>query len=129
MTNQVTKTKNNDDQISNSTKQNTSNIKWFEVLFLVCNVLVVTLLFFISKEKNYLSSLCSFVGCFAMWFLAKGFFFAPAVNVVFDILYIILSYFQNYFGEAIIYLLITLPIDIYSTFSWRKNNTLYIKFI
>ena len=50
-------------------------------------------------------------------------YFAPIFNTIYDILYIILSYTQNYFGEAIIYLCMTLPIDLYSIFAWRKNRS------
>lgn len=96
-------------------------IKPFELAFLICDVLVV-LSIFIFFEKNLLSFSCSLVGCFAIFSLAKGFFFAPILNVVFDILYIISSYTQNFFGESIIYLIMTLPIDFYSSFTWMKNK-------
>ena len=96
-------------------------IKPYELAFLICDVLVV-LSVFIFFEKNLLSFSCSFVGCFAIFSLAKGFFFAPILNIVFDVLYIILSYTQSYFGEAIIFLVMTLPIDVYSSISWRKNK-------
>lgn len=122
-------TKELDDTIKSKTLFNRSNksifnfVKPYELAFLIIDLIVVITLFIITTEKNPLSFSCSFVGCFAIFFLAKGFFFAPMFNVVYDILYIILSYTQNYFGEAIIYLIMTLPIDIYSTFAWRKNKT------
>lgn len=98
-------------------------VKWYEALFLICNIVVVIAIFVFSKEKNVLSFACSFIGCFSIWLLAKGMYFAPIFNTIYDILYIILSYTQNYFGEAIIYLCMTLPIDLYSIFAWRKNRS------
>lgn len=112
----------------NSKKINQNNNFWSKIKLkpyefaLILTDLIVIISIFIFFEKNLLSFICSFVGCFAIFFLAKGFFFAPCFNVIYDILYIILSYTQNYFGEAIIYLVMTLPIDFYSVFSWRKNK-------
>lgn len=100
-----------------------NNVKWYEVFFLVCNIFVVICILFFSKEKNFLSSASSIVGCFAIWLLAKGFFFAPIVNIIYDILYIILSFSQSYFSEAIIYLFMNIPIDFYSSFSWKKSKS------
>lgn len=104
-------------------KDTNKKVKWYELLFLFCDIIVVTSIFFLSKEKNYLSFACSFIGCFSIWFLAKGMYFAPIFNAVYDILYIVLSYSQCYFGEAIIYVFMTLPIDVYSIFAWRKNKS------
>lgn len=98
-------------------------LKPYELAFLLINLIVVIIIFIFTTDKNLLSFSCSFVSCFAILFLAKGFYFAPIFNIIYDILYIILSYTQNYFGEAIIYILMTLPIDIYSSIAWRKNKT------
>ena len=120
-----------DDENPDNTKLETSQkesffkrlkIKPYELLFLIFYILVV-LSIFIFFERNFLSLSCSFIGCFAIFSLAKGFFFAPMINVVFDILYIILSYTQCYYGEAIIYIAMTLPIDLYSSFAWIKNKS------
>ena len=97
--------------------------KPYEIVFMVCHITVIIVSLFLSTEKNYLSFACSFVGCFAIISLAKGLYFAPILNVVYDIIYIILSFTQNYFGEAIIYIAMTLPIDIYSSFAWLKNRS------
>ena len=97
-------------------------LKPYELLFLICDVCVVVSIF-IFFERNILSFICSFIGCFAIFSLAKGFFFAPIINVAFDILYIILSYTQCFYGEALIYILMTLPIDFYSSFTWIKNKS------
>lgn len=94
----------------------------FEVLLLIFDILSVITIF-IFFDTNWLSFSVSLIGCFAILFLAKGFFFAPAFNVVYDILYIILSYSSKYFGEAIIYILVTLPIDFYASFSWKKSKS------
>lgn len=104
-------------------KGTNKKVKWYELLFLFCNIIVVTSILLLSKEKSYLSFACSFIGCFSIWFLAKGMYFAPIFNAVYDILYIILSYSQCYFGEVIIYVFMTLPIDIYSIFAWKKNKS------
>lgn len=103
--------------------QTQPKVKWFELLFLICNMTVIISIFIFSKEKNYLSFICSIFGCFAIWLLAKGFYFAPLFNSIYDSLYIILSFTQCYFGEAIIYLVLTLPIDIISIFSWKRNKS------
>ena len=94
----------------------------YEFTLLVLDILSVIFVF-IFFDKSWLSFSCSLIGCFAILFLAKGYFFAPAVNIVYDILYIILSYTQKYFGEAIIYLTVTMPIELYACFSWRKSKS------
>lgn len=115
-------------QLETDTKKRESffkriKLRPYEIVFLMIDVAVVVTVFLLSKEKNILSFSCSLIGCFAIFTLVKGLFFAPILNVVFDTLYIILSFTQSYYGEALIYLCMTLPIDIYSCFAWKKGKS------
>lgn len=96
-------------------------LKIYEFVLLLLDIISVICIF-IFFEKNWLSFSCALVGCFAILFLAKGYFFAPAVNAVYDILYIILTFTENKLGAMYSYILITLPIDIYVTFTWKKKE-------
>ena len=106
----------------NKTGKKIFGLSIYEFTLLTLDILSV-ILAFVFFDKNWLSFLCSFIGCFAILFLAKGYFFAPAVNIVYDILYIILSYTQHYYGEAIIYLAVTVPIETYACFSWKNSKS------
>ena len=119
-TQQIDPSTQNDTNFSKQTKK-IFGLKMYEFVLLSLDIISV-LCVFIFFEKNWLSFSCALVGCFAILFLAKGFFFAPAVNAIYDILYIILTFTENKLGAMYSYILITLPIDIYVSFTWKKQE-------
>ena len=107
------------------------NWKWYELTFLVVSLATIVLCFVIGTDKNYLSLCTSIVGICGVACLSKGLVFAPYINVVLGVLYSILSYTQNYYGEMIVYLAFIIPMNIVSIILWLKNrkdgNSLEVK--
>ena len=98
------------------------NWKIWELVFMVVAVLIATIPFLIFKEKNILSLICSIIGIISMIFISKGFLYAPILGVIYDALYIAVSWSQNYYGEVIIFAFIMIPMELFSVFTWLKNK-------
>lgn len=98
------------------------NWKIWELVFMVVAVLIATIPFLIFKEKNILSLICSIIGIISMIFISKGFVYAPILGVIYDALYIAVSWSQNYYGEVIIFAFIMIPMELFSVFTWLKNK-------
>ena len=103
-------------------KKNFKNWNLFEILLLTISFSVITLCFIILPNKNWLSFISSLLGVFAVLLVAKGIVWAPVVNLVYGIFYIIISITQRYYGEAIIYGLVMTPLYIFSIVTWLKNR-------
>ena len=65
--------------------------------------------------------IASLIGVTSLIFNAKGNPFGQLLMVVFSILYGIISYSFNYYGEMITYLGMTLPMSVFALVSWLKN--------
>ncbi len=61
------------------------------------------------------------VGVTALIFIAKGNAWGQVCSVAFCFLYSIQSYFERYYGEIIISMVMTLPLALFSIFTWLKN--------
>ena len=95
--------------------------KW-EIIFLITCWVVVLTCFFISKEKDVLSLITSLTGITSVFIIAKGLFFAPYLDIIYNILYSVMSIIMCYYGEAIIYIFVMMPISIFSIITWFKNK-------
>lgn len=98
------------------------NWNLFEIIFLFCSLLVVSLCFAFGSDKNVFSFIVSLVGVVSVLTVAKGLVVAPFINIVYNILYAIISITQKYYGEAIIYIGLMIPICVLSIVSWLKNK-------
>ena len=94
----------------------------FEIIFMFASILVLALCFAFSADRNVFSFITSIVGIVAVLMVAKGLTVAPIVNIVYCVLYSIISIVQCYYGEAIIYIFLMLPIYIMSIVSWLRNK-------
>jgi len=94
----------------------------FEICFLFCSLLAITLCFIFGTDKNIFSFIVSLVGVISVLTVAKGLVIAPFINIVYNILYAIISIVQGYYGEAIIYICLMIPICLISIISWLKNK-------
>ena len=103
-------------------KKQLKNWKLYELLFLVGSIIAITVCFVVGKEKNVLSFIGSLVGITGVLFTAKGLVSAPFLNMIYGVFYIIVSFYQKYYGEAIIYLALMTPLDIITIISWLKNR-------
>ena len=94
----------------------------FEIIFMFASILVLTLCFAFSVDRNWFSFIVSLVGVVAVLMVAKGLTIAPIVNIVYCVLYSIISIVQCYYGEAIIYIFLMIPIYAMSIVSWLRNK-------
>lgn len=97
------------------------NLTKFEWLLWVSSVLVISVSFVLSGEGYWLTLLASLVGVTALIFLAKGDVTGQLLTIVFSILYGIISYRFQYYGEMITYLGMTMPIAMLSVYTWLKH--------
>ena len=95
----------------------------FEILFLFCSLIAITLCYAFGVDKNVFSLLVSYIGVISVLTVAKGLVIAPVINIIYNIVYSILSITQQYYGEAIIYIFLMIPISIMSIVSWLKNKS------
>ena len=96
--------------------------KWYEVLFLGVGEAAIIVSFIFAADKNWLSLITSLIGVFIVMGTAKGLVIAPFVNIVFNILYSIVSISQKYYGEAIIYIFMMMPIAVFTIIQWIRNK-------
>lgn len=87
----------------------------------VFSLLVVAGSFLIGSTSGYLTLAASLVGVTALIFVSKGDVTGQVLTVVFSILYAVISYTFQYYGEMITYLGMTMPIAIMSVVSWIRN--------
>ncbi len=102
-----------------------NSIKSFTKLELVLwlsSIATIFLSFFMSNNKEFLTLSASLVGATALIFLSKGNVLGQILTIIFSILYSIISYNYNYYGEMITYLGMTMPIAIASVITWIKNS-------
>lgn len=71
--------------------------------------------------ENYLTLSASIIGTTFLIFNAKGNPIGQLLTIVFSILYGIISYSYQYFGEMVTYLGMTMPMAAIALFSWLKN--------
>ncbi len=98
------------------------NWNLFEICFFIGSLLALVLCFVFSADKNVFSFVASLIGVLSVITVAKGLVIAPFIDIVYNVLYAIISIFQGYYGELIIYTLIMIPISVMAIISWRKNR-------
>lgn len=93
----------------------------FEWGLWLSSLVVVSLAFLLSPDKDYLSLLASLIGVTALIFVAKGMVFGQILCVIFAVFYGIVSFYFRYYGEMITYLGMSAPIALFSVISWLKH--------
>lgn len=83
--------------------------------------MLILLSFFIFDKTNYLTLAASLIGVTSLIFAAKGNPLSQALMIIFSILYGIISYTFDYYGEMITYLGMTGPMAAFALISWLKN--------
>ena len=79
--------------------------------------MLILLSFFIFDKTNYLTLAASLIGVTSLIFAAKGNPLSQALMIIFSILYGIISYTFNYYGEMITYLGMTGPMAAFALVS------------
>lgn len=77
--------------------------------------------FAVFDRENYLTLCASLIGATSLIFNAKGNPIGQALTIIFSILYGIISYTFEYYGEMITYLGMTMPMAIFALISWLRN--------
>ncbi len=93
----------------------------FEIGLWCSSVGLILISFFIFDKTNYLTLAASLIGVTSLIFAAKGNPISQALMIVFSILYGIISYTFNYYGEMITYLGMTGPMALFALISWLRN--------
>jgi len=89
-------------------------------LWCISTVLIV-LSFFIFDRENYLTLVASLIGITSLIFNAKGNPLGQFLIIIFSILYGIISFKFNYYGEMVTYLGMTAPMAVVALISWLRN--------
>ncbi|MBQ3137789.1 MAG: nicotinamide mononucleotide transporter [Clostridia bacterium] len=85
------------------------------------SVLLIIGSFCIFDRENYLTLTASLIGVTSLIFNAKGNPFGQLLMVIFSLLYGIISYTFDYYGEMITYIGMTMPMAVFALISWLKN--------
>ena len=93
----------------------------FEWCLWLSSVVVVTVSFFLSPDKNVLNLIDSLIGVTALIFISKGYVIGQVLLIIFGVLYGIISFEYRYYGEIITYLGMTAPIAGLAVISWLRH--------
>lgn len=85
------------------------------------SVLFISLSFAGFDRENYLSLSASLLGVTSLIFCAKGNPVGQLLMVLFSLMYALISYTFDYYGEMLTYLGMTAPMALVSLVSWLKN--------
>lgn len=101
-----------------------SFIKYFskaEWLLWLSSIIMIVIFYIIFDRANFLTLSASLIGVTSLIFNAKGNPIGQFLMVIFSLVYGIISFQFAYYGEMITYLGMTMPMAIFSFFSWVKN--------
>lgn len=92
-----------------------------EKLIWSISVIVIIVSFFLFENDGYLTLVASLIGVTSLIFCAKGNPFGQFLMIIFAIIYSIISFSFQYYGEMMTYLGMSLPMAVFSLVSWLKN--------
>lgn len=92
-----------------------------ELILWLSSLTVIAVSFFVFDGSNYLSLTASLIGVTSLIFNAKGNPVGQFLMVIFGIMYGIISYTFDYYGEMITYMGMTVPMAIVAFISWMRN--------
>ncbi|MBR3715183.1 MAG: nicotinamide mononucleotide transporter [Clostridia bacterium] len=92
-----------------------------EKILLFSSILLISVTFFAFRSSDYLTLAASLIGTLSLIFNAKGNPFGQILMIIFSILYGIISFTFEYYGEMITYLYMTAPMALIALISWLKN--------
>ena len=92
-----------------------------EIILWLSSVLLIVGSFCIFDRESYLTLTASLIGVTSLIFNAKGNPFGQFLMVIFSLLYGVISYSFDYYGEMITYLGMTMPMAVFALISWLRN--------
>ena len=92
-----------------------------DLILIVSGIVVVSVsgLLFHSKWFIIVNTLLALLCVFTQ---AKGKIATQFIGILYFCFYIFISYSQKYYGEALVYLVILLPLYIYGVIHWLRNK-------
>lgn len=93
----------------------------FEWGLWLVSLVVVTASFLLSPEGDLLNLSTSLVGVTALIFLAKGMLLGQILCILFSVMYGVVAFMFEYWGEVITYVCMTLPMSIVALVQWARN--------
>ncbi len=93
----------------------------FEIWLWVISYVFILGSFLIFKGTDYMTLIATLLGVVSLTFVAKGNLIGPFIMIIFCILYGIVSYSFGYYGEVMTYLFMSLPMSVWTFFTWLKN--------
>jgi len=93
----------------------------FELILWAVSLVVVILSYVLSGTNDLLTLMASAIGVTSLIFLAKGFCIGQVLIIIFSVFYGIISFRNQYYGEMITYLGMTMPMAVFALISWLRN--------
>lgn len=93
----------------------------FEQGLWLTSLVVIFISSLFSGAEGVVSGIASLIGVTALIFVAKGMITGQVLCIIFALMYGIISLFFRYYGEAITYIGMSLPMAAFSLVSWLKN--------
>ena len=92
-----------------------------ELLLWGVSVTLIVTSFLVFGGNGGLTLAASLIGVTAILINAKGNPFGQLLMIIFSLLYGVISYSFSYYGEMLTYLLMTMPMSVFSLISWLRN--------
>ena len=93
----------------------------FELGLWLTSAVVVIISFIFSPEKDVLTLVASLFGVTALIFIAKGYIIGQVLVIIFALLYGIVSFYNEYYGEVITYVCMSAPMAVMALISWATH--------
>ena len=93
----------------------------FELYLWLVSMIVIAVSSLFGGQQGLLSTTASLLGVTALIFISKGMVTGQFFIIAFALLYGIVSFESRYYGEAITYVGMSLPMAVVSTVSWLKH--------
>ena len=92
-----------------------------DLILIGLGVTVVTISGIVFNSKWYII-ISTLLGLLCVFTQAKGKISTQFIGIIYFCFYIFISYSQKYYGEALLYLIIMLPMYIYGVIHWLSNR-------
>lgn len=92
-----------------------------DLILILTGIVVVTTTGILFGSKWYII-VSTLLGLLCVFTQAKGKISTQFIGIIYFCFYIFISYTQKYYGEALLYLIIMLPLYIYGVIHWLSNR-------
>lgn len=93
----------------------------FEWVLWIGSAAVITGSYIFAGKYDVLTLIASLLGVTALVFTAKGNVLGPVILIVFSLIYGVISFSQQYYGEIFTYVGMSAPVSAVSVITWIKN--------